>query len=1043
MTFRHARDQAAIDAVVTLVREIHAGHLSEEAATERMRDPQRKLTKKQALTLVNIGYQQVRAGVPSSGYLLARLVLAASDVRWGRGRTSPWWGAADLLVEATRIDLVARPSAARLQLACSVADEQIATLRKEGDLEELAETMYAAGILRVHPHIGRPLVRDDPTVQNERHVRAAVRSSLFASLDAWSSEEDGLVPDLLPSPVDAALEALPYLYGAVGLSSGHLRGRCLNSVNEALALLMREPDARYWLSAAALANSRSTARLLDRKRDPVNWVRSRRILAEYDGETPGATLDEVLPMPLPDLVRMVGERETWAVADQALCLLREARSREGLRALVDAVHTHIPVPPDPECYRETWESHLHVLPDDPQPCPDSEAGTGATEDLFSRMTDDPARSLPTMLHLAAHLYHQTDPRVIAPLLTGGALHEEITGFSQKQPKQIQAAIRHLLGNAAARAGTTHRKSAEYRDSVSRHAEATTHYMAIGLRDLALRELEFMAECAAEGSTEDAIYAAFLFRLAVVPQLDSALFEDTALALYVTAQRIGALLAGPVGEARAFMSLEVAAKGFDFSRALANTGPRHPVENLTKLVHRIDKLEKRLGVSALPRLEELGEDLEMLCYAGSQERAPGTVDEELLSNLRRSFDRQLSRSLYRRGEGAAPSVSPALDLDDVLAALPSDTVLVSLFMGIEPEGSADAASKARNSVAIYVTTVTQEGLQDARVRRTGEPGAVLRLARGGYSHAVHPLAYEVEAVRSAVRTDPLHREVAREAVKYLSIERIFGKLGDVLSQLHAEGKRHLCFWAHGPFHFLPFPLLHVNGQPLADQWTVTTVPSLACITDATKRHAGHGLVSVGAGLGGTRWRLAPEPALDKHAAVVAQHAGGIELIGPKATPNSLLELTAGARYVHVAAHGSHSQEAPWFQCLYLNPPEDGSDGRLFAHEVLRADLRSVDLVTLSACESGLGRFDITDNLRGLPAAFLLAGARAVVGCLWPVRTEVATFFFSELHRDLASHHNTLGAFRHAQTVTREQFRQYQDWGTFIYHGGWSRPDQRIS
>ncbi|WP_075024262.1 CHAT domain-containing protein [Actinomadura madurae] len=65
------------------------------------------------------------------------------------------------------------------------------------------------------------------------------------------------------------------------------------------------------------------------------------------------------------------------------------------------------------------------------------------------------------------------------------------------------------------------------------------------------------------------------------------------------------------------------------------------------------------------------------------------------------------------------------------------------------------------------------------------------------------------------------------------------------------------------------------------------------------------------------------------------------------------------------------------------------GRVFAHDILKTDLRGVELVTMSACESALGRFDINDNLHGLPAALLSAGAAAIVGCLWPVAPDVAT------------------------------------------------------
>lgn len=109
--------------------------------------------------------------------------------------------------------------------------------------------------------------------------------------------------------------------------------------------------------------------------------------------------------------------------------------------------------------------------------------------------------------------------------------------------------------------------------------------------------------------------------------------------------------------------------------------------------------------------------------------------------------------------------------------------------------------------------------------------------------------------------------------------------------------------------------------------------------------------------------------------------------------------------------------------------------MFAHDVLQADLRGVELVTLSSCESSLGRFDLHDNPRGLSAAFLAAGAQAVIGCLWPVRPAVATEFFVALYRHLAADPDRRAAFRAAQIHTRALHPAYRDWGSFNYIGDW--------
>ncbi|CBG70345.1 MULTISPECIES: CHAT domain-containing protein [Streptomyces] len=1028
MSVRDQEDEVR-DALFDLVQDVHLHHLSEEAAERHIRSADWPLDQDLARLLVASGLQYVKDGSPSTGYLMARLLMALSEERWGRGMSSPWWLAADLLVEAVRLDLVVRPSGKRLRLACAVADEQIETLRQAGELDELAQTMYAAGILRVHPHLLGPGPGDATAIQR-RQIRSQLRGSLF-STDAEDVDPDSI--DAMPHPVDDALEALPYLYGALGLSRGHERARCLNGVNEAL-ILVGDPAGEGWMTDLYLENARTAARLIDPARDPVNALRLRRILVDSDGEPVPDTLEELLPMPLPELLRALGERETWAVMEQALPLLRETGRRDLLRQLVTAAHTELPTPREPDQLWQLWLSHVHVLPGDPTPCPGEDTEAEIMR-AFAETTSAPDPAPAATLHLAAHLYDAGDGRAACAAI------ERLPDVLPDWGPEAGTAVGYLLACVSAAAATQHETDGELADAVFRHAVAAHHHAVVGLGVQALLELELMVECAEAGSEDEVMRAGVLLRTSVAPRLCAGLFETAAFALVTAAQRLGSHTAGEQSWS-ALLMLHATAKGLDFSRALEVPGPRYSTPVLAELRQRAEELESRLGGAVPPRLDDFGEDLEMLCYAGPQEYAQGHSDQELQGNLRRSFDRQLSRSLYLPGPVEDGSAYPALS--DVMAALPADTVLISLWIGWQPRDMEAVGPDGERAAALHLMTITAEGVQDVRVRPfLDTPNVLIQISQDGYRQTMHPFAQDVAEVRGVARADPLHREVTRLGEERLDFGDFFGTLGDVLTRLHGEGKRHLCFWAHGPFHYLPFPLLRLAGRPLADDWTVTTVPSPVCVTGPRdpEPRTGTGLVSLGAALGGTPWGLRPEPVLDDHAAAVAALSGGVTLVGPDATPASFLAGTEGARYVHVAAHGAHSQDTSWFQCLYLNPPEDGADGRLFAHDVLAYDMRGVDLVTLAACESALGRFDLADNPRGLPAAFLLAGARAVVGCLWPVRTDAATCFFGELYRHLTEHHDTLHAFRHAQSVTRDRFPQYRDWGTFTYHGGWTRPEPR--
>ncbi|MFD5449124.1 CHAT domain-containing protein [Streptomyces sp. NPDC127100] len=1028
------RTDEVLDALVSLVQDVHDGHVGEDAAERHVRTADWPLTPDRTRRLVEFGRHQVEAGAPAAGYLVARLLMALSEQRWGRGMSSPWWQAADLLVEAVRLDLAERPSGVRLRLACAVADEQIEVLRQAGELEELAETMYAAGILRVHPHIAAPVL-DDALALRERQLRDLFLGRLFAPGPGGGDDGPGSV-DALPHPVDAAREALPYLYGAAGLSRGHEHARCLSAVNEALAILMNDPGAENWMMESWLDNCRSAVRLLDPARDPVNGLRLRRILAHYDGVPAPDTLGTLLPLPLSRLVRTRGERETRVAVDQALLLLRETGRRDPLRRLVAAVHTDLPEPRERERLWEVWQSHAHVLPGDPTPCPaeDTDAEIGLA---FAGTLADPAAKAAPLVHCAAHLYGAGLARAARAVL------DRLPDGMEDAAPEVGDAVRCLLGSVSAAAARAHRLEGEPAKAVHLHAVAACHYAVLGLRGQVRRELERMVDCADAGDGEAVMRAVVLLRTAVAPLLESGVYEPSAVALAAAAQRLGGLLPRERRSDVAPLMLHAAAKALDFSRALQSPGPRRPAPVLVELRDRVRALEAGHAGSVLPRIDDVAEDdLEMLCYAGPQEHASGHGDPALLGNLRRSFDRQLSRSLYLFRPERPDSGHPRLE--DVVTGLPHDTVLISLWMAEQPPGTEPGGPDGGPAAALHFLTISAEGVQDLRVRWfEGVSGGLIQVRGDGYRQVLHPFAHHVASVRAVAQADPLYREVTRAGEEELDFGPFIGELEDVLARLHGEGKRHLCFWAHGPFHFMPFPLLRLAGRPLADDWTVTTVPSPVCVTGSRTRgaRAGSGLVSLGAALGGTPWGLRPEPGLDAHAAAVAAFADGVTLTGPEATPASFLARAEGARYLHVAAHGAHSRDASWFQCLYLDPSGEGADGRLFGHDVLAHDLRGVDLVTLGACESALGRFDLADNPRGLPAAFLLAGARAVVGCLWPVRTDAATCFFGELHGHLAAHHDTRRAFRHAQTVTRDRFPQYRDWGTFAYHGGWTPPEER--
>jgi CHAT domain-containing protein len=104
--------------------------------------------------------------------------------------------------------------------------------------------------------------------------------------------------------------------------------------------------------------------------------------------------------------------------------------------------------------------------------------------------------------------------------------------------------------------------------------------------------------------------------------------------------------------------------------------------------------------------------------------------------------------------------------------------------------------------------------------------------------------------------------------------------------------------------------------------------------------------------------------------------------------------------------------------------ENDQGILTAEEIGTQNLDGVQLVVLSACESGLGQGAPGEGLLGLQRAFQSAGARNVVASLWPVDDEATcalmTVFYTKLWREHkrpidALHAAQLYIYRHPDAI----------------------------
>ena len=106
----------------------------------------------------------------------------------------------------------------------------------------------------------------------------------------------------------------------------------------------------------------------------------------------------------------------------------------------------------------------------------------------------------------------------------------------------------------------------------------------------------------------------------------------------------------------------------------------------------------------------------------------------------------------------------------------------------------------------------------------------------------------------------------------------------------------------------------------------------------------------------------------------------------------------------------------------------------AADVRGMDLHSTQLVTLSACETGLGHVYPGESVWGLVRGFRLAGAGAVVATLWQVPDQEHSDLMLDFYRHLFAGETKVAALKSAQRAMRERFPDVPwIWASVVLYG----------
>jgi CHAT domain-containing protein len=232
--------------------------------------------------------------------------------------------------------------------------------------------------------------------------------------------------------------------------------------------------------------------------------------------------------------------------------------------------------------------------------------------------------------------------------------------------------------------------------------------------------------------------------------------------------------------------------------------------------------------------------------------------------------------------------------------------------------------------------------------------------------------------------------------------------------------------------LPFSALYEKDSFLIDRYNIRVLPSASVMTflkDRREGHAGNLLAFGNPDLGDPTYDL--PGAQDEAIAITKDRPKSKLLLRKQATETAIKRFGDQFRYIHFATHGTFDAEKPLSSGLLLVGDSE-NDGMLTVNELYDLSLPA-DLVTLSACETALGKVANGDDVVGFTRGFLYAGVSSIVSSLWKVDDQATSILMQEFYKSLKET-DKRSALRTAQLKVKDTYHAHPYyWAAFQITG----------
>ncbi len=238
--------------------------------------------------------------------------------------------------------------------------------------------------------------------------------------------------------------------------------------------------------------------------------------------------------------------------------------------------------------------------------------------------------------------------------------------------------------------------------------------------------------------------------------------------------------------------------------------------------------------------------------------------------------------------------------------------------------------------------------------------------------------------------------------------------------------------HSELHYLPFAALPVAEGYLLDKFPISYLESAEMLRFAPEPlrviNSKSRLLAFGNPDRGPDLNL---PFAEREVRALTRSFPNIKaFLGKDATLEEMKLDIGKADMFHFAGHGEFSTTDPSSSRLLF--AGDETKGDLTVKNIITMKIPAA-LVTLSACETGLGKLTSGDDIVGFNRAFFFAGTESLVTSLWRISDVASSVTVKRFYTGLSKGVDRATALRDAQQIVKKYYPHPAYWSAFKLSG----------